>query len=72
MNAVINAALKFPLQVAAVPREVLRRWDSKNRGVVKRPAFLPRNTSPELMHLPAKQGGRGLQSLELEIDVLRR
>ena len=71
VNAVINAALKFPLQVAAVPREVLKMWDSKNRGVVKNAAFLPKNTCPELLHLPTKQGGKGLQSLELEIDVLR-
>ena len=35
INAVINAAMKFPLQVAAVPVTVLREWDSRNRGVVK-------------------------------------
>jgi hypothetical protein len=70
-NAVINAALKSPLQVAAIPVTVLREWDSKNRNVIKKAAFLPRNTCPELMHLPKREGGRGLQSLEHEIDVLR-
>ena len=30
LNAVVNAALKFPLQVAAIPDHdaVLREWDS--------------------------------------------
>jgi hypothetical protein len=32
---------------------------------------LPRTTCPELIHLPKREGGRGLQSLEHEIDILR-
>ena len=71
INAVITAAMKFPLQVAAVPVTVLREWDSRNRGVVKSAGKLPKNTCPELMHLPKKEGGKGLQSLEHEIDILR-
>ena len=71
LNAVVNAALKFPLQVAAIPVTMLREWDSKNRGIVKKAAFLPRNTCPELIHLPKREGGRGLQSLEHEISILR-
>ena len=71
LNAVVNAALEFPLQVAAIPVTVLREWDSKNRGIVKKAAFLPRNTCPELLHLPKREGGKGLQSLEHEIDILR-
>ena len=45
-NAVINAALRFPLQMAAIPVAVLREWDSKDRSVIKKAAFLPRNTCP--------------------------
>ena len=72
-NAVVNAAVQSPLRVAAIRVVALREWDSKNRGIVKRAAFLqlPRNTCPELLHLPKKEGGRGLQSLEHETDVLR-
>ena len=62
---------EVPLQVAAVPVIVLRGWDSKNWGIVKKPAFLPRNTCPELLHLPKREGGRGLQSLEHETGILR-
>ena len=51
INAVINAALKFPLQVAAIPRTVIKGWDSKHRGLVKKAGYLPRNTSPELLHI---------------------
>ena len=71
INAVINAALKFPLQVAAIPRTVIKGWDSKHRGLVKKAGYLPRNTSPELLHMPKKLGGKGLQSLEHEIDIVR-
>ena len=71
LNAVVNAALKFPLQVAAIPVTVLREWDSLNRGIVKKAAFLPKNTCPELLHLPKREGGKGLQCLEHEIDILR-
>ena len=71
LNAVVNAALRFPLQVAAIPVTVLREWDSKNRVTVKKATFLPRNTCPELLHLPKREGGRGLPCLEHEIDILR-
>ena len=30
LNTTVNATLKFPLQVAAIPVTVLREWDSKN------------------------------------------
>ena len=66
-----QCSVEFPLQVAAIPVAVLRGWDSKNRSVIKRAAFLPRNTCPELLHLPKREGGKGLQSLEHEIDILR-
>ena len=52
INAVIHATLKFPLQVAAIPRTVIKGWDSKHRGLVNKTAYLPRNTSPELLHMP--------------------
>ena len=71
LNVVVNAALKFLLQVAAIPVTMLREWDSTNRGIVKKAAFLPRNTCPELIHLPKREGGRELQSLEHEINILR-
>ena len=71
INAVINAALKFPLQVAAIPRILINGWDSKHRGLVKKAAYLPRNTSPELLHTPKKLGGIGLQSLEHDIYIVR-
>ena len=71
LNAVANAAPKFPLQVAAILVTVLRERNSKNRGIVKKAAFLPRNTCPGLLHLPKREGGRGLQSLEHEMDIPR-
>ena len=67
----MNAALRFPLQVAVIPVTVLREWDSKNRRTVKKAAFLPRNTCPELLHLPKREDGSGLHCLEHEIDILR-
>ena len=60
LNAIVNAALRFHLQVAAIPVIVLREWDSKNVGIDKKAAFLPRNTCPELLHLPKREGGKGL------------
>ena len=63
LNAVVNAALKFPLQVAAISVTVLREWNSKNRGIVKKAAFLPRNTCPELLHLPKEEGDKGITIL---------
>ena len=54
LNAVVNAALKSPLQVTTIPVIVLREWVSTNRGIVKKVAFLTRNTCPELIHLPKR------------------
>jgi ribonuclease HI len=71
INAVIISALKFPLQVAYIPKTTLRRWDSRLRAVVKRAGYLPTNTAPELLHLPKKLGGKGLLSLETEAKVAR-
>ena len=63
-NAVINAALRFPLQAAAMPVTMLRECDSKNRGIIKKTAFLPRDTCPELLHLPKREGeGSSLWSM---------
>ena len=66
----INAALKFPLQVAAIPRTLIKGCDSKHRGLVTKAAYLLRNTSPELLHTPKKLGEKGLQSLEHEICIV--
>jgi ribonuclease HI len=63
INATINAALKFPLQLAWVPNTVLEEWDRKNRKVVRTMGFLPVATPVALMHLPRKEGGLGLESL---------
>jgi ribonuclease HI len=71
INAVINAALKFPLQVAAIPKSTLKVWDSKHARIVKKAAYLPKNTCPEMLFLPKDMGGKGLQSLQLEIDTIR-
>ena len=71
-DAMVNATLRFPLQVAAIPAAVLREWDSKNKSVIKKAAFLPRNACPELLHLPKKEGGTGLQSMEHEIQTQMR
>ena len=38
---------------------------------MKKAACLPKCTSPELIHLPKKEGGEELHSLEHEIDILR-
>ena len=71
INAVINAALKFPLQVAKMPAALLREWDRKQLSIVKAAGKLPRNTSPELIQLPKDRGGKGLQSIEKEVDTMR-
>ena len=71
INAVINAALKFPLQVAKMPVALLREWDRKHLSIVKEAGKLPRNTSPELIQLPKDRGGKGLQSIEKEVDTMR-
>jgi len=62
INAVINAALKFPMQVANVPESTLNRWDTANRKLVCKAGKLP-PMSPEMIHLPKEQGGLGLQNL---------
>ena len=38
---------------------------------MKKAGYLSRNTSPELLRMPKKLGGKGLQSLEHEIDIVR-
>ena len=71
INAVINAALKFPLQVAKVPVTLLREWDRKHINIVKKAAKLSKNFSPEIIFLPKGKGGKGLQSIEREADIIR-
>ena len=70
VNAVINAAMKYPLQVAQIPRATLRRWDSANRTVVRRAGALPKSLG-DLLHEPKEKGGAGLQSLEMETIRMR-
>ena len=40
INATINAALKFPLQLAWVPASTLEAWDKMTRRVVKSMGYL--------------------------------
>ena len=70
VNAVINAAIKYPLQVASIPKSTLHRWDTANRGVVRRAGALPRQISG-LMHVPKSEGGVGLQSLVSAVEKER-
>ena len=63
----MNAALKFPLQIANVPNSVLEEWDRKNRRIVREAGHLPSATPTELMHLPMEDGGLGLESLRLSV-----
>jgi hypothetical protein len=66
VNAVINAAMKFPLQVAHIPKSVLNQWDTKNREVVRKAGYIPRLASG-LAHIKKEHGGMGLQSLAQEM-----
>ena len=63
INATINTALKFPLQIAQIPDATLEQWDKQNRKVVRNMGYLPMATPVGLMHLPKKRGGLGLESL---------
>ena len=66
VNAVINAAIKFPLQVAHIPRTVLESWDAKNRETVRKAGAIPKLASG-LAHIKKEYGGMGLQSLVTEV-----
>jgi hypothetical protein len=63
INAVINAQLKYPLQVANVPDSVLDKWDAAHCRLVCKAGKLP-PMSPELMYRPKDKGGLGLSSLK--------
>ena len=62
VNAVINATLKFPLQVAGIPMSTLERWDTANRAIIRKAGKLPK-LPPWMFHAPKDQGGLGLESL---------
>jgi ribonuclease HI len=63
INAVINAALKFPLQVAAVSMTTLKKWDTAHRKIIKNTGKLPHNMSAYMIHAPKSEGGLGLESM---------
>ena len=63
VNAVINAAMRFPLQVAHMPGSVLRAWDAANRKTIRNAGKLPTRMG-ELLHEPKAMGGIGLISIE--------
>ena len=62
VNAVINATMKFPLQVASIPRTTLERWDTANRETIRAAGKLPK-LPPWMFHRPKPEGGLGLESL---------
>jgi ribonuclease HI/exonuclease III len=70
VNAVINAAMRYPLQVAHMPKSQLRAWDAANRAVVRKAGSLPTQIG-ELLHEPRERGGAGLQSLEQGVTQAR-
>ena len=62
VNAVINATMKFPLQVASIPKSTLDRWDTANRETIRAAGKLPK-LPPWMFHRPKSEGGLGLESL---------
>jgi len=71
INATINAALKFPLQIAWIPVSVLEAWDTKHRKIVRDMGYLPKATPIELIHMPKNEGGLGLESLRLAVGRIQ-
>ena len=54
--------MKFPLQVASVPKSTLERWDTANREIIRSAGKLPK-LRPWMFHRPKSEGGLGLESL---------
>jgi hypothetical protein len=67
INNKIIPSIAYPLQVAAVPRSVLERWDKTHRAILRRVGKLPMHMPPAVFHLPTELGGLGLKSM---IDVV--
>ena len=70
INAVIVAALKYPMQVAKVPMTQRKQWDAKHRERVRAAGKLPR-MAPWFFHSKKKEGGLGLMSLADEIGKIQ-
>ena len=62
--------MKYPLQVAHIPKTILRRWDSANIEVVRRAGHIPKLASG-LSHTKKEHGGMGLHSLAAEVERTR-
>jgi exonuclease III/ribonuclease HI len=63
MNAVVIPTLEFPLQVAAVPRAQLAKWDSKIAAAVKKCGTVARSMNNDILYMPREVGGPGLESI---------
>ena len=73
INTKIIPAMLYPLQVAQVPRSLLKQWDLEHRKIVRRVGALPKAIPTPIFHLPDKSGsgGIGLTSMEDTVDTRR-
>ena len=67
INAVIAATLKYPLQVAGIPKTTLERWDRRHRACVRKAGKLPK-MPVWAFHEETEKGGLGLQSMVQAVD----
>ena len=73
INTKIIPAMEYPLQVAAVPRSMLKKWDRAHRKVLRRVGALPTDLPVEMYHASreGEMAGLGLISLEDRVDSVR-
>ena len=73
INTKVIPAMAYPLQVAAISRTTLRKWDAAHRKVLRRVGALPTDLPVEMYHASREGilGGLGLISIEDKVDAMR-
>ena len=71
INVKIIPTIKYPLQVAVVPRSVLKAWDDTHVALIRRKGVIDMDMPKDIMFMPEEKGGYGLTSMVDLVDRMR-
>jgi hypothetical protein len=71
INAKIIPTIRYPLQVAVMPRSVLKAWDDKHIALIRQKGVIAKDMPKDNMFMPEEKGGYGLTSMVDLVDRMR-
>ena len=71
INGKVIPMMRYVMDVAVIPKQVLKRWDTQCREVIRDCGSYPLSMPTEVYHMPVEENGLGLVSLKQEYAQIK-